>query len=135
VTAVDALVAGRRAAEALMVDVCRVTKPGPDGTRYEAGIAEYVVDPPVVMYEGACRFQIRGGQPDGRDVGGGPVTVEALELQLPVSTSTGVALGQTVEALSAVSDPSLVGRRYRIAGDAAKSMATARRLRIEEIRA
>jgi hypothetical protein len=59
--------------------------------------------------------------------------VQLSRLSLPVADSLGILEGMEVEYLASESDPDLVGKKFRIAGGAQQSDATARRLPVEAV--
>lgn len=118
-------------AEQLMVDSCTITRAG--DPVFDPDTGTYTDPAPTTVYEGKCRIQLSDALfPQTREVGGGLVTVQRLTVQLPVAGTDAVAVGDTVEVTSAVNDPALVGKRYRITGSHAKTHATTRRLAVEE---
>jgi hypothetical protein len=128
-SAVTATLAGRRAAEALMVDACTITTPGSPATNDTTGV---VTNTPTTKYTGRCKLQRPSG--DGRrEVAEASVVVAPLELHLPVVGSEGLAEGDVVTVTASALDADLVGRVFRIAGPARASLKTARRLQVTEV--
>jgi hypothetical protein len=114
-----------------MVDACVVRRPGPAATDAVSGV---VTPTWTLVYSGPCKVQESAGLGSGSsapDAGEHAYTVLSYVLHLPVSAS-GPREGDIAEITAAVLDASLVGRRYRISQEFAKSYATARRLQVEE---
>jgi len=132
-TATSASLAGRRLAESMMTDTCRIESAdservwNPDTLSYDQD-----QEPDEVSYTGPCRVKYGATQPRALDAVGQPVTEQQLQLHLPVLASSDVVVGQIAEVLSSVTDPALVGRRFRISGTFAQTNATARRFPVEE---
>lgn len=123
------LAMGRRQAESLMRDTCRITVKGPD-VWDEATLTNTAST--VTVYEGKCRLLYPYRAPTSASTPGQVESVQLARLSLPVSTSVGVREGALVEYLTSASDPDLPGRRFRVSGNAHQSDATARRLPVEE---
>lgn len=106
-----AVAAGRRAAEALMVDACTITRTASTTTDPDTG---QVTRTTTQVHAGKCRFQDfqAAGAPVPQTVGGAGVLVAVLQLQLPVSV-TGVQPDDLVTCTAAALDPALVGRTWR----------------------
>jgi len=124
----DLLASGRAAAEALMVDQCRIRRrvgetTGPGG----------VVTPAYeVLYEGRCRVQQSGGQAAAVEAGEARLLLLRLEVQVPMSV-TGLQPADEVLMVASAHDPDLPGRQFRIRDLAHKTHATSRRLQVEEV--
>lgn len=132
-TAASTLARGRALAESLMVDSCRITRPGDGDPVFNNATGQYDDPPPITVYEGKCRLQVRESNPSSADVAGASWTLQDLDLQLPVVGSEAVAEDQTVEYLTSAHDPALPGKRFRVSGLFVKTHATSRRLRVELI--
>lgn len=118
---------GRRAAERLMVDRCRVTRSGdpvtnPDGT---------VTTPSVTVYEGKCKLQSRSPWPSTPDAGTHNWTLLTSEVHLPVAVAA-VRVGDKVTVLESV-DPTNVGRSFLVKAAESATFRTATRLLVEEV--
>ena len=50
--------AGRMKIEALMIDTCRITRPGDGVPVFDEDTGQYTNPEPVVVYEGKCRIQV-----------------------------------------------------------------------------
>ena len=130
-TAAGFVMAGRRAAEALMVDACTVTRPaGAAGQDESTG--RRTAAAAATVYAGVCRVQLPDVDPNRSDAGERTWTVERSTISLPISVLT-VAVGDVIAITASALDPALVGRRYRVTGVAAKTHLTARRLSCERV--
>lgn len=129
-SAASALARGRVAAEALMVDTCTVTYV--IGTHTDDFTGQ-VTEQRATRYTGRCKVQQPRASGTRVDAGAVTVTLVRLELHLPIAGTEVVARGDQVVITAAASDPALVGRTFRVAAEAHKSLATARRLSIEEV--
>ena len=140
-SALTALAAGRAAAEAIMVDSCVITRvsgsPGP----VDPATGERTPAPRVTVYplpgaeaplDGRCKVQTFEPYESNRDSGGHVYTTQRYALHLPVGSGP-VKVDDQVQVTTAVADPQLAGREYRIAGLHHKSLATAQRLPMEEV--
>lgn len=127
---VDALLAsGRRAIERLMVDECVVEAVTGSTTDPESGEVTDTVDE---VYAGKCRVQQAAPTASDQRVGEAELLMLTRVLQLPVAASVGVRAGHRVRITACQHDPDLIGRRFVVRAEFAKSHATARRLGIEE---
>lgn len=123
------LARGRAAAEAGMADTCTIRHT--TGTTTD-DLTGAVTPTQTVVYTGPCRYQTRDAQ--GLRVESGAVSSVVLrrEVQLPVTTSTGVSHGDELTVDTCVNDASLVGRVFSLRDIPGKSEATARRMSCEE---
>lgn len=125
--------AGRRAAEALMADTCRITKPGVGDPVLDPETLEYVDPAPVVVYEGKCRIPKRSASVTTANAGEAAWQIGEYPLDLPFADgSENVASGQMVNYLTA-EDPALVGQVFGIIEPDRQSQATARRFRMKQV--
>lgn len=126
-----AVLAGRVAAEAIMVDAVVVERPGASVLNETTGQME---TPFTVVYTGKCRVQkpiTLGSTPNA---GEHQFTVLDLIVQLPVD-STAYRIGDRVRVTASVLDPALVGVVATVTALMHKTHATARRLLCEEVTA
>ena len=128
-TAAAATLAGRRHAEALMVDACTVTQRTGVGTLNETTGA--VTTPTATVYTGKCRVQSAQPQPRTAEVVERTATMQGLTVSIPVS-ATAVRVGAVVQITASALDAELVGSRFLVTGVHHKTHATARRLQCEE---
>ena len=127
-----ALFAGRRAAERMMTDTCAVryptgtSTPDPDTGTEAPDYAD--------RFTSKCKVQARNLQARQEEVGGRTATTVSVELHLPIDAPA-VEVGDVCEiaAVGALSDPQMLGRKFRVVAPVAKSFATARRLDVEEM--
>ncbi|XTZ17049.1 DUF6093 family protein [Micromonospora echinospora] len=127
---VDILLAsGRRAIERLMVDECVIEAVTGSTTDLDTG---EVVDTVEQVYAGKCRVQQAAPSASDQRVGEAELLMLTRVLQLPVVESAGVRAGHRVRITLCVHDPDLVGRRFTVRAEFAKSHATSRRVGVEE---
>lgn len=122
---------GRRAAEALMADSCRITRTtGPLGP-LDPETGEKAPAPTATVYEGKCRVQTYEAQESRPESGDHVYAVQRYSVHIPAGTT--VRVGDVVTVLSATLDPDLTNRRYTVTGLLHKTFATANRLLVDEI--
>jgi len=130
-TAGSTLLRGRKAAEALMVDACTVTRiTGETVTTTGA-----IINTTAPVYAGKCRIQVRtrerlGGS--GREIGEAYVIVSRLELHLPM-TVPDILEGDLVVITASLYDPNLVNRPFTVRDSINKTHLTSRRITILEV--
>lgn len=129
----SAVLAGRQAAEALMVDACVVTRGGGAGVRDpETGLV--VPSAGTEVYSGPCKVQTRNMAVTDTDAGEREFGVLAWELHLPVADSENVHRGDTATITAAHPVSSVaVGQSFTVAGPHAGTLKTARRLPVEAV--
>jgi hypothetical protein len=131
VTAQSAVVQGRAAAEAIMVDACvieRVTgEPGP--LNPATGLRDPA--PTTTVYTGKCRVQTYEAHESTPDSGDHVWTVQRYSVHVPVGTDA--RIDDQITITTASMDPHLVGREYTVVALLHKSLATANRLAVDEI--
>lgn len=123
-----AVLAGRREAEALMIDACTVTRPGDPITDPETGD---VTPSSTPVYTGPCKVQQTISQASNPSAGGHQFTVQDSRVDFPVSAGP-LAVDDVVTVTASVLDPQLVGSVFRVVELFHKSMATAQRTRVEQ---
>jgi hypothetical protein len=128
---VRVLAAGRRAAEAGMIDTCRIT-------RRTSTLTDETTGKPAggtigEIYTGKCRIQRAESQGQRQEVAEASLVLLRLELQLPVDASLGLQEADDVEVLTCVHDPDMTARRFKVRDLAHKSEATARRIQCLEV--
>lgn len=128
-SALDATMAGRVEAEAIMYDTCIASRPGEPFTDAD-GI---VITPLVEVYAGKCKVQTTVAQAASPVAGGHAFTVENLQLHLPVATSLNT--GDTATITASLLDPTLVGLTFRLVELARGSQRTAARWNVELVTA
>lgn len=123
-SAESALLAGRAAAESLMVDACTINRAtGGSATNLVTGV---VTDTKTTVYAGKCRVQSRALTAQSPDAGEASLALAQFEVQVPMSV-VGVRTGDFVTITASALDPDLVGRSFRVTVPAHKTHATARR--------
>lgn len=127
-----ATLAGRRAAEALMVDACTIRVRTGVSTQNET--TGQVTRTASILYTGPCRVQQAQAQPQQHDAGERTTTVQPSIVSIP-ATASAVPVGAVVTVDSSVLSAALVGRTFRVTGSHHKSHATAQRLQVEEVTA
>lgn len=125
-----ALAAGRRAAERLMLDRCTIRRKTGVTTDPDTG---KTTPSYAVVYEGRCKVQQSAAQAREESPGAAELRLVRRELHLPVATSGGVRAEDVATMDVCVHDSDLVGRLLVVRDEAAKSLATARRLGVEEV--
>lgn len=129
-TASSALLAGRVAAERLMLDTCTIHD-GSGGFDPESG--EPTLGEPI--YSGRCKVATYEPYERNPEAAGGTLTIQRYSVHVPVArteTDYRPDEGHVVTITAAESDPHLVGREYRVVALLHKSHATAYRLGVEE---
>jgi hypothetical protein len=123
--------AGRRRAEALMVDACTITRRDKAATGVmDQGTGIYSTVAQLPVYAGKCR--LKGGSPIDhvKIAGEQPVTHARFILSLPVD-ATQYKVDDTVHITASALDPSMVGLLLRVRVIEPGSHITARRLGCE----
>lgn len=128
---VTVLAAGRKAAEAGMVDTCTVRRvTGEAIDDFSGTITKTYLSPDP--YAGKCRVKQVQALPETHEAGEDYVTLSRLQLQLPVA-AVGVQVGDEVHMTSSLNDPELAGKVLRIRGTAEGTEITARRFEVTEV--
>lgn len=133
-TVVQALTAGRAAAEALMADTCTVTRPGTGERVFNADIGDYNDIPYDTVYSGKCRVQSSNVlDPRNVDYGGREVSTQEITVWLPIMAegASDVEVGDTVTITEATFNPVLQGRELNVTGFVLKTHPTSQKLRCE----
>ena len=128
-SALDATLAGRVEAEAIMFETGLVSRPGepftdPDGI---------VVTPLVEVYAGKCKLQSATAQAASPVAGGHAFTVEKLQLHFPVGSPP--TTGDSVLMTASRMDETNVGLTFRLVELARGSQRTAARWNVELVTA
>lgn len=130
-SATDALLAGRAAAEALMVDTGELRGPDVRGA-LDPDTGQYAVTPGPLRYTGKAKLQTTDTIGNRGDAAERVVMTTRFELHLPMSAPA-AAVDDVWTPTTSELDPELVGRRFRVASLVHKSFMTARRLAVEEV--
>lgn len=126
-----AVVQGRAAAEAIMVDSCTITRSTGEVGALDPATGLQTPTAPTTVYTGKCRVQTYEAQ-EARPASGQHVfSVQRYSVHIPAGTQ--VRVDDQVTISSATLDPDLTGRTYRVTGLLHKTFATANRLLVEEI--
>lgn len=125
----SALLRGRAAAEALMVDACSISRGGV--STFNPATGAYDPGAGTTVYSGKCRLQSGRTQAANPEAGGAVFTVERLELQLPFGTV--FMVGDVAAYTASPLNPALVGNKYRVTGLGEKTHGTSQRLTVEVV--
>ena len=128
-SAESATLAGRAAAELLMVDVCTITRA--TGATVTDPVTGVVVDAVAAIYSGRCRVQSRALTSQQAAAGEAVYEIVPYELHVPMAV-VGVRSGDFALITASALDPDLVGRSFRVESNSHKTYATARRFRCTE---
>lgn len=120
---------GRKAAEALMVDTCRVERVTGRTTDPDTGEVVTTVE---VVYDGPGKLQTQNPYPSEPNAGERVWTLAQTEVHLPMDTSGDVGTDDVVTVSSAL-DTASVGRTFRVRSAIRKTFQTANRLLVEEV--
>lgn len=125
-----ALLEGRRLAESLMTDTCKVERP--DRSQPRDPITNE--HPLVTVYEGRAKSQTYEGYESTRDIGAHLRTEQRYRADFPVG-SFRPEVGDVITWLTSQDDPDLVGVKDRITAPFNKSKATAMRVFVDRLSA
>jgi len=128
-SAADAVLAGRREAEALMVDTCRITSGGDVVTDPDTGA---VTRERTTVYEGPCKVQSRATEATNPEAGGATFTVVSRQVHIPANAAE-ILDGYEVEITASLLNAFTVGKVYRVEGFTPDTYDTAARLPVKEI--
>ena len=117
----------RAHSESLMRDTVRVMREGEPVTDDDG----FVTTSSALVYEGAAKWQRPSGWQRSQ-VGESDTAAGGIELHLPFDASAGVRVGDVVECMASL-DSALVGRRFGVVDEFAKTLATSRRFRVEVV--
>jgi len=130
-SAADAVLAGRQAAEALMVDTCRITSGGEPVTDPDTG---EVTNARTTVYEGKCKVQSKDSATSTPEAGGATFTVVSRQVHIPANAAE-IHDGYEVEVTGSLLNSFTVGKVYRVEGFTPDTFDTAFRLPVKEITA
>jgi len=130
-SAADAVLAGRREAEALMVDTCRITSGGEPVTDPDTG---EVTNTRTLVYEGKCKVQSKDSATSTPEAGGATFTVVSRQVHIPANAAE-IRDGYEVEVTGSLLNSFTVGKVYRVEGFTPDTFDTAFRLPVKEITA
>lgn len=123
--------AGRRQAEALMLDACTI-RPITGHSAPDPITGAVTSTLGAAVYTGKCKIQTQRPFPSTPDAGEHLWIVGPLYLHLPIVGSEAVKTGHEVLITSSV-DPANVGRVFRVKSGDRKTYGTAYRPLIEEV--
>jgi hypothetical protein len=126
-TAASAVLAGRAAAEKLMVDACTIDRPGVPATDPTTGVVTPAL---TTVYMGVCKVQGLDPQERTREAGGYIFTVQRYRVDVPVGAYS-PEVGDLVTITSSTLDPYLSGP-LRVVALLHKTFATAYRLMVTD---
>ena len=118
----------RAEAEALMVDTCRITKPGVGKPVRDPDTGEYVDPPRVTVYEGPCRWRNAYPAPQSVQAGGVTWAADIVIVSIPVAEAGGIENGCVVELTASAMDPASVGMTATVMADHVQTFSTACRV-------
>lgn len=124
-TAIDA---GRAAAEALMLDECKIERASTEKGPWNEETGTFDPIPPATIYTGMCKVQTRDVQVTTPDVAGREAFIVEWTLHLPVEGSEAVRQGDTATITASALDAALVGQVFTVQGIHVGTAKTARRL-------
>ena len=128
-SAVEATLRGRQAAEALMVDTCRITSGGEPVTDPDTG---EVTNARTLVYEGKCKVQSKDSATSTPEAGGASFTVVSRQVHIPANAAE-IRDGYEVEITGSLLNSFTVGKVYRVSGFTPDTFDTAFRLPVKEI--
>jgi hypothetical protein len=127
-SATTAVLAGRRAAERLMVDACTIRRVTGTSTDNVTGV---VTPTYTVIYSGKCRVQQQVPVSKPGNVGQAAVWLQRSELQVPMSAPPALS-DDRVDITTSALDPNLPGTVYHVRDLGAKTHSTKRVYQIEQ---
>lgn len=127
-SAVSAVLRGRRMAEKMMVDTCTITRPGATVTDPETGA---VTRSKTSVYTGKCRVQSKAAAIQSAEAGGAQFTVVSREVHIPANAAK-ILDGDEVEITASRLNSFTVGKVYRVSGFTPDTFDTAFRLPVKE---
>lgn len=120
---------GRKAAEALMVDACRITSGGDVVTDPDTG---EVTRTRTTVYEGKCKVQSKDSAVSNPEAGEASFTVVSRQIHIPANAAE-VLDGYEVEITASLLNSFTVGKVYRVEGFTPDTYDTAYRLPVKEL--
>lgn len=123
--------AGRAAAEALMVDACTIADASTLGP-IDEDTSEYAVVPGTERYDGPCRIRVQAVQDSGVEAGERIIVLRSYIVSVPMSVDD-VEVNDVVIITDSVLDSSLPGTVLRVQDIPRGTHLTARRLVCEEV--
>lgn len=128
-TAVDATLRGREAAERNMLDTCTITRPGTPVTDPDSG---EVTNPSTVIYTGPCKVQSKDSATSNPEAGEATFTVVSRQVHIPAN-SADVQDGDVITITASRLNLFTAGKQYRVSGFTPDSFDTAARMPVKEL--
>lgn len=128
-TALEATLRGRIAAESLMLDACTITRPGEVVTDPNTGD---VTNTSTEVYSGKCKVQSKDSATASPEAGEASFTVVSRQVHIPANAAD-VRDGDVVTITAARLNAFTVGKQYRVSGFTPDTFDTAARLPVKEI--
>ena len=129
-SAAGTTLAGRSAAEQLMVDACTISAPDTDGLLNET-TGQYTPVAGTQRYAGRCRVKVAATQDSQATAGERIVSLRTYVVSLPMLV-TSIKVDDVVRVTGSAMDAALSGTRMRVVDVAKGTHLTARRLICEE---
>jgi hypothetical protein len=127
-----AVLAGRRAAEALQTDACTITRPGAGDGMFDPATGATTPPAPLTVYTGQCRVRMPTIADRERTSGEHQWTLQDAVLSLPADTA-GVQEQDSVTITASELDVDLPGTVWAVTAFLRGSQTTARRIVIREV--
>ena len=124
----SAALRGRAFADEIMLDSCKVTKPGIGKPVRDPETGEYVDPPRVTVYEGPCRWRNAYPAPQSVQAGGVTWAADIVIVSIPVAEAGGIENGCVVELTASAMDPASVGMSATVMADHVQTFSTACRV-------
>lgn len=129
-SAVSAILMGRRAAERKMVDTCTITRR--TGQVVTDPVTGKVTAESIVVYQGKCEVQSKNSSTSSPEAGEHQFTVVSRQVRIPMGKA--VIIDDDLVTLDASRlAPELAGKQYRVEGYTPDSFDTAARLPVKEL--
>lgn len=131
-TVLDLLARGRAKAETLMTDTVTITRVTGSPGSVNPATGNRTPGATSQIYNGIGKIQTYEPHESARKSGEHVYIEQRYHLHLPIGAAE-ADVGDTATVTASVTDPQIVGRVYRIAGEHSKTLATSRRLLLDEI--
>jgi hypothetical protein len=131
VNAADALLEGRRAAEARMVDECIIRR-GPGDPVIDEETGAVTAGTGETVYEGKCEVQSKDSATASPDAGGHSFVEVSRKVKIPANAAD-VKDDDVVEITKSLLNAFTVGKTYRVEGFTPDTYDTAARLPVKEM--
>ena len=128
-TALEATLRGRLAAESLMLDACTITRPGEVVTDPNTGD---VTNTSTTVYSGKCKVQSKDSATSSPEAGEASFTVVSRQVHIPANAAD-IRDGDVVTITASRLNAFTVGKQYRVEGFTPDTFDTAARLPVKEI--